>query len=120
MSQKKFQADSLARAARPVIEALESRTLLSASALPGAADSALAYDATGKLHMAYYDGADKSLKYATRLANGRWADGGVIDASSPNVGAMPSLALDSAGNPAVAYYDAWGGDLKYSHWNGSV
>ena len=120
MSKKQFQADSLARAARPVIEALESRTLLSASALPATADSALAYDAAGKLHMAYYDGADKSLKYATRLANGRWADGGVIDDSSPNVGAMPSLALDSVGNPAVAYYDAWGGDLKYSHWNGSV
>ena len=120
MSQKQFQADSLTRAARPVIEALESRTLLSASALPGAADSSLAYDATGKLHLVYQDGADKSLKYATRLANGRWADGGVIDNSSPDVGAMPSLALDSAGNPAVAYYDAWTGDLKYSHWNGKV
>ncbi len=120
MSKKQFQADSLTRAARPVIEALETRTLLSVSTLPAAVDSSLAYDATGKLHLVYQDGADKSLKYATRLANGRWADGGVIDDSSPDVGAMPSLALDSAGNPAVAYYDAWNGDLKYSHWNGKV
>ena len=120
MSQKNFQAASLARAARPVIEALESRTLLSASALPAVADSALAYDAAGKLHVAYYDGADKSLKYAARLANGRWADGGVIDAGSADVGAMPSLALAPDGNPAAAYYDAQNGDLKYARWTGSA
>ena len=84
------------------------------------ADSSLAYDANGKLHMAYQDAATKSLKYATRLANGRWVDGGVIDDSSPNVGAMVSLALASDGSPAAAYYDAQNGDLKYAHWNGTT
>jgi hypothetical protein len=88
---------------------------------PGAnaSSSAIAYDAAGNLHLAYYDESTKNLKYAKRSAAGVWGSTVVVDAGFM-VGQFVSLAIDSAGRPGIAYYDANNADLKYAHFNGSA
>src|SRR3712207_5589551 len=58
--------------AHALVERMEDRCLLSA-ALPNGTANAIAYDAGGKLWVAYYDVAEKNLKYALRNADGSWA-----------------------------------------------
>jgi fibronectin type 3 domain-containing protein len=98
-----------------ISEALEARRLLAAApSLAGAGDVDVAYDATGTLHLAYYDAAAHTLKYASRSSAGDWTDPVVVDPSSADTGAQVSIAVDGAGLPGVAYRDATNLDLKFA------
>ncbi|QOV88077.1 fibronectin type III domain-containing protein [Humisphaera borealis] len=96
-------------------ESLEQRTLMAAQPT-----SSMAYDAAGNLHLAYYDEAAKSLKYTKQSPGGAWTTAITIDATSSDVGKMPSLSVDSAGHPGVAYFDATNEDLRYAFFNGTT
>jgi hypothetical protein len=87
---------------------------------PGAngLSNGIAYDAAGNLHLAYYDGASNTLKYAKRTAAGVWGVTTTVDAGQ-QAGQFLSLMLDSSGLPGIAYYDAHNADLKYAHFNGA-
>jgi hypothetical protein len=85
----------------------------------GATDAKIAYDPYGRLHVAYYDGIAKNLKYAMRNADGTWNNVTTVDASS-FAGTQLSIAIDPYGQPGIAYYDAGTTHLKYAHFNGSA
>lgn len=89
--------------------------------VPGenATNAKIAYDPYGRLHMAYYDGTAKNLKYAMRNADGTWSAVTTIDAS-PQAGTQLSIAIDPYGLPGIAYYDAGTGHLKYAHFSGAA
>ena len=57
---------------RGTLESLEARVLMSGN-FPSAADNALAYDAGGNLHLAYYDASEHDLKYAVQTPDGAWS-----------------------------------------------
>jgi len=78
----------------------------------------IAYDAAGRLYLAYYDEVAKNLKFAVRDAAGVWGNVTTVD-SGLMAGQFVSLALDSLGHAGIAYYDANNADLKYAHFNGS-
>src|SRR5829696_1957647 len=86
------------------VERLEDRWLLSA-ALPNGTANAIAYDAGGKLWVAYYDSAEKNLKYALKNADGTWAtlannvidEGTATAGSSPDVGQMVTMVIERGG-----------------------
>src|SRR5579871_6359498 len=99
------------------VEMLETRQLLSAN-FANAGATAMAFDASGNLHVAYYDTVAKTLKYAERDTSGTWSDPITLD-SGPQVGSSLSLAIDASGYTGIAYYDAKKADLKYAHFNGS-
>jgi len=112
----------IARSAHPFLrramfEPLEGRRLLSGS-FPNAGATALAYDASGTLHVAYYDTASTTLKYAERNAAGVWSATMTVDAD-PKVGSSLALAIDSVGHTGIAYHDAKKADLKYAYFNGN-
>lgn len=75
-----------------------------------------AYDSSGRLHVAFYDRADKVLKYAVQETSGQWSILQTID-NSHMAGEYISLALDSNGLPGVAYYEGNNGDLKYAKFH---
>ncbi len=75
--------------------------------------SALAIDDGGAAHLAYYDGINGDLRYATNRS-GAWVVT-VIDAAG-DVGGEPSIALDDAGHPHLAYQDIEHAALKYAWW----
>lgn len=78
-------------------------------------DPALALDADGYPHIAYYDATHADLKYVAKDANG-WGAPQVVDQSG-YVGVAPSLALDYLGRPFVSYWD-WGeDDLKLAEYD---
>jgi ribosomal protein L12E/L44/L45/RPP1/RPP2 len=83
-----------------------------------ASSSAIAYDSTGALNLAYYDEGSKNLKFAKRSAAGVWSSATTVD-SGVMAGQFVSIAIDSANHPGIAYYDANNADLKYAHFNGS-
>jgi hypothetical protein len=73
--------------------------------------TSLAIDAQDVPHIAYCDGAENSVNYATRSVPGVWS------IETADVGKnllMPSLALDGADNPGIAYYDRVGTALKFA------
>lgn len=74
------------------------------------------YDDQGVMHVAYHDATTRTIRYATRLTDGRWAVRNVEDpASGPrDLGRYLSLAIDAAGRPGIAYFDGTGGDLRYA------
>jgi hypothetical protein len=78
----------------------------------------IAYDAAGRLHLAYYDEVAKNLKYAVRSAAGVWGGITTVDGGFM-AGQFVSLSLDSLGRAGIAYYDANNADLKYAHFNGA-
>src|SRR3954469_22071661 len=92
------------------VERMEERRMLSA-ALPNGTANAMAYDAAGKLWVAYYDTAEHNLKYALKNADGSWAQltDNVIDAGTapagytPDVGQMVTMTIERGGLPGVAY-----------------
>ena len=102
----------LGRSTSTGIETLEARVLMAGQP---AADSSMAYDASGNLHVAYYDAAAKSLKYTRQSPAGAWTDPATVDATSADVGRSASLAVDKLGRPGVAYYDAANQDLRYAY-----
>jgi uncharacterized delta-60 repeat protein len=71
----------------------------------------LATDSSGALHLAFYDSATNTLKYAYRAANGLWNGVMTVD-DTPGAGGYLSLAVTSAGNPVIAYYAGATTDLK--------
>lgn len=75
--------------------------------------NSVAFDASGNLHMAWYDTASRNLWYARRTTGGQWVDHRLIDAA-PDTGRGVSLAVDRKGHIGVAYYDARNADLKYA------
>ena len=85
---------------------------------PNAGAVAMAYDSAGTLHVAYYDTAERSLKYAERSAAGTWSATVTVDAG-PQVGSSLAIAIDSSGDTGIAYYDSKKADLKYASFNGT-
>lgn len=73
-----------------------------------------AYDASGVLHLAYYEPQTRKLMYTTRGDSSLWTTPVSVDTSGNEVGQHLSLALDQAGRPAIAYYDATNADLRYA------
>jgi serine/threonine protein kinase len=78
--------------------------------------SALALDAQGNPHVAYYIKDEKTLWYARKGNNG-WETYLVDD--SGDVGQYPSIAVDKSGFVHISYYDASHQDLKYAYGQGS-
>lgn len=83
--------------------------------------SSLARDASGDPRIAYYDGINRSLKYARSDDGGAtWPAEAIKTVDSDgDVGKFASLALDPSGNPHISYqhpYSAIGYDasLKYA------
>lgn len=77
----------------------------------GAATCAIAIDASGRAHVAYYDFSIHGLNYATN-ASGSWVTQ-TVDVQA-DVGLHTAIAVDAAGNVHLSYYDASNGDLKYA------
>jgi hypothetical protein len=77
--------------------------------------SDIAYDANGRVHMAFLDRDDLKLKYTVRDTNGVWSAVETIDNESGS-GYSPSIAIDSKGNVGIAYSDSPHGDLKYAKY----
>ena len=71
-------------------------------------------DTGDRLHIAYYDDANKNLKYALKDASG-W-ENYTVDAGD-DVGKYTSLAVDQNGFPHISYYsDAYPEEgLRYAH-----
>jgi hypothetical protein len=80
--------------------------------------NASAFDASGNLNFAWYDGAAGVLRFAKRSANDVWGSVRTIDGGT-STGLAVSMALDKNGRPGVAYYDAPNANLKYAHFNGN-
>lgn len=78
----------------------------------------IAQDAFGRLHLAYYDAATTTLKYAMRDENGLWSAPRTIDGNA-NAGQYVAIDTDSKGNPGIAYFDGTNGDMKLALANGS-
>ena len=79
----------------------------------------IAYDANGRLHMAYVDRKDHHLKYSVRETDGKWTIVQTIDRHSDAASgygnfAHPSIAIDKNGNPAIAYYEGKRQELRYA------
>src|ERR1700761_5183092 len=85
---------------RAVMEPLENRRMLSA-AFAHAGEVAMAYDATGEVHVAYYDPAARSLNYAECSPAGVWSATTTVDAG-PQVGSSLAIAVDSTGDTGIA------------------
>jgi hypothetical protein len=77
--------------------------------------SDIAYDKSGRVHMAYLDRDDQRLKYTVRDTNGVWSAVETVDATS-GAGYSPSIAIDGKGNIGIAYNDSPHGDLKYAQY----
>lgn len=73
--------------------------------------SAIAVDAGGFVHIAYYDDTNGTLNYASNIEGWKSI---VVDNSSASVGLNPSIALDSEGNVHISYYDKTNQDLRYA------
>jgi subtilisin family serine protease len=74
-------------------------------------------DASGILHLAYYEPSSDKLMYATRQSNGQWTTPVKVDRGKGDFGQNLSISLDQAGRPAVSYFDATRADLKYAWYN---
>jgi len=73
----------------------------------------LVRDASGALHVAFFDAGVKRLKYARRLVNGQW-DATVTVDSGINSGIFVSLSINSLDQPSIAYFDGNAGNLRYA------
>jgi uncharacterized delta-60 repeat protein len=82
-------------------------------------------DDFGGVHFAYFDAAERVLKYAYKAPNGLWNAPVTID-PAPESGAYLSIAVDANGRPGIAYFDGTMGDLKYAYsptpgtWNDQI
>jgi uncharacterized delta-60 repeat protein len=79
----------------------------------GGENNAMIEDASGGLHLAYYDVVANNLKYAYRDPRGMWSPTVVVD-STPYSGQYVSIALKSNNIPGIAYFCGNTGDLKYA------
>ena len=78
--------------------------------------TSLKADASGRVHVSYYDASNADLKYATCAAACATATNWqAVTVDAPGaVGTDASLAVDASGRLHVSYYDATNGDLKYA------
>ena len=74
-------------------------------------------DSNDKPHISYYDGLNRSLKYAY-LGPEFWHIF-TIDDSGDNVGSWSSIALDNNDRPHIVYFDNTNYALKYAYYDGS-
>jgi hypothetical protein len=90
------------------------RTVDSSAPLTGPWAS-LEVDANGRLHVSYYDGTNRDLKYATCATGcGTLENWQIITADSAgDVGKYSSLAIDSGGRIHISYLDDATDDLRY-------
>jgi hypothetical protein len=72
--------------------------------------SDIARDSENGLHVAYFDLADRMLKYAYRAPNGLWSDSITVE-SAINAGMYLSIAVNSNNLPVIAYFVGGVGDL---------
>jgi hypothetical protein len=82
--------------------------------------ASMALDSTDQPHIAYYDGDNDALKYATY--NGGWLKRWILSAGSGNpAGQFASLAIDvnNGDRPHIAHYDSVNGSLEYAVFVGS-
>jgi hypothetical protein len=78
--------------------------------------TSLTVDASGRLHVSYYDDVNDAVKYATCAATCATAANwqvATIDASA-SVGYYTSLTVDGGGRLHVSYFDNTSFDLKYA------
>jgi hypothetical protein len=89
-----------------------SRQVVDSSGDAGRFSSLALSPATGDARIAYYDVANRALRYASQsnLSGFRTS---VLDNSSPNVGLHVSLGVTPQGNPRISYFDAINGNVKY-------
>jgi hypothetical protein len=73
---------------------------------------ALALDASGVPHVAFY-GVTSKVTYAKRTGPGTWSTQ-VVDASSHDTGDGVAIAVDADGGVHIAYHDATAGTLEYA------
>jgi hypothetical protein len=66
--------------------------------------------ATGRIHVAYFDDTNDDLRYARKDPGGTWVLK-LLDAAGL-VGSYTSMVLDSTGAVHIGYYDETNGDLK--------
>lgn len=71
----------------------------------------IAVDASGKVHVSYYDSTNSDLRYATN-ASGSWV-ASTLD-STGFVGDENAIATDHSMKVHISYYDATNRDLKYA------
>lgn len=76
-------------------------------------ETSLAFDASGKPGISYYDSVNKNVKYTHY--NGTAWDKTTIDPG----GGYASLAFDTASKPAVSYLGGTAEDLIYAQYSGS-
>lgn len=89
---------------------------LDALATTRGTDNAVAYDSSGRLHLAFFDRDTRTLKYAVREASGAWTIPQTIDHATDS-GLYPSIAIAPNGTIGIAYFDGTNGDLKYAELN---
>jgi len=77
----------------------------------GGVTSAIAIDASDKIHVAYYDYSVHVLKHVTN-ASGVWVTE-TID-NQGDVGLHVSIVANTLGKMHLSYYDSTNGDLKYA------
>ena len=78
--------------------------------------AALAIDATGSFHVAYYDYSHHALLYSFRTKGDKqWY---TTQVESKSAGTYVSLAVDAKGEPHLAYNSPYEDGLHYATWNG--
>ncbi len=83
--------------------------------------TSLALDASGGIHISYYDFTHGDLKYAYRPSGGSWTtttvDSGTLDdfGFAADVGSYSSLAVDGSGAVNISYHDRSNDALKYAY-----
>lgn len=77
----------------------------------------LLQDPYGLTHFAWFDSADRTLKYAVRSSVGNWSRVTAPDTTNVDMGQYVSLAFDRRGRPAMAYFDGFNGDLRFARWS---
>jgi hypothetical protein len=77
----------------------------------------MAFDPSGKPHIAYLDASHRWLQYAT-LVNGCWKIMTVNPVGSSSPANAIGLAVDLAGTPHIAYVDVGNLKIMYASWNG--
>lgn len=76
----------------------------------------LAFDYTGKAHIAYQNGSAGRLELADQQADGAWQ---VQSIESGDTGYNPALAIDLANRPAMSFYNRGSQEMRFAQWDGA-
>jgi hypothetical protein len=79
----------------------------------------LAFDASNRVHLAYYGGDAHELHYAVLQADQSWDDA-LIDNLDDYTGESCALALDTSGNPHISYNANHHREQRYASYDGST